>query len=426
MALPAAAVARRQSIPTLPDVAASKHSMLPISTRNLAMNECHGALRSAIAALGACFLFAGFYLGAPMLAQAADPQPLGVAWSVRGAWQIAGRKTPIVAGDGIQPGSLLRPQEETGSHSITVLLPDGQRILDECFTPEDCARGFRVPLLSRAPDPFAVAMLASVRAFIGVEKLEAASTTYAREAQRLPRDEAVARLQSGNRVAIAGLAARLPNGRYSCRLLRLDDAQARATQLQIEKDAPSVEFALPSPGLYDLRFTDNLNRPRIDLFLAAVSPERAPAVQDSFSKAASLLKRWNLSYYAWPVHEFQRAYLQALVLGVKPYSRAIQNDSDGGIRLASAALHTAGVAAEPKFSPQPGSLGGDAAVSLYCDTPGAHIHYTVDGSQPMNSSPVYEAPIEVKGSGLTIKAFAGVTGDKDSPVVTGIFRILHQ
>jgi hypothetical protein len=47
----------------------------------------------------------------------------------------------------------------------------------------------------------------------------------------------------------------------------------------------------------------------------------------------------------------------------------------------------------------------------------------VDGSQPLDGAAVYRAPIVVKGTALTIKAFASAEGKKDSPVVTGIFRI---
>jgi hypothetical protein len=38
---------------------------------------------------------------------------------------------------------------------------------------------------------------------------------------------------------------------------------------------------------------------------------------------------------------------------------------------------------------------------------------------------VYRAPIMVKGTELTIKAFASAAGSRDSAVVTGIFRIRH-
>jgi hypothetical protein len=87
------------------------------------------------------------------------------------------------------------------------------------------------------------------------------------------------------------------------------------------------------------------------------------------------------------------------------------------------AASTNGTAGEPKFSPEPGVFAGDTEVTLRCATPGAVIHYTFDGSQPVASSPVYSAPISVKGTELTIKAFASIPGKKDSAVVTGIYRI---
>jgi hypothetical protein len=90
---------------------------------------------------------------------------------------------------------------------------------------------------------------------------------------------------------------------------------------------------------------------------------------------------------------------------------------------AIASTLTDGVAGEPRLSPEPGVFAGDTEVTLHCATPGATIHYTFDGSQPVASSPVYSAPISVKGTELTIKAFASVPGKKDSAVVTGIYRI---
>ena len=90
--------------------------------------------------------------------------PAGIAWRVIGAWRLDGKGAPISIGDAIQPGSLLQPGEGTAGHSITVFLADGRRILYECFTPENCARGFRVPSLSRIPDPVAVDLLAQIHA----------------------------------------------------------------------------------------------------------------------------------------------------------------------------------------------------------------------------------------------------------------------
>jgi uncharacterized protein len=83
----------------------------------------------------------------------------------------------------------------------------------------------------------------------------------------------------------------------------------------------------------------------------------------------------------------------------------------------------ANVVEEPVFLPRPGRLRGDSSVVLRCGTPAAAIHFTVDGSQPLMSSPVYSAPIMVKGTALTIKAFATASGKDQSAVVTGVFIV---
>ena len=97
-------------------------------------------------------------------AQENAASPAGVAWAVKGTWRVEGKDVPLHTGDSIQPGSLLRPDPVAAQHTIIVLLPDGQRVFYECFTIDDCARGFRVPSLYRDPEPFAVDMLARIGA----------------------------------------------------------------------------------------------------------------------------------------------------------------------------------------------------------------------------------------------------------------------
>ena len=81
------------------------------------------------------------------------------------------------------------------------------------------------------------------------------------------------------------------------------------------------------------------------------------------------------------------------------------------------------VTGEPHFRPAPGKLARSTDISLASGTPDAVIHYTIDGAQPTNNSAVYHGPINVTGTALTIKAFAARAGMKDSPVVTGMYRI---
>jgi len=351
-------------------------------------------------------------------------EPAGIAWSVQGTWRDGGSGSPIFSGDAIEPGALLRPGSDVGGHSITVLLPDGQRILDECFTPEDCARGFRVPVLTQAPDQFAVTTLAAVRSELATTNRNTGMTQDLLPQPRLARDETVAELQEGNQIQIAGLASRLPDGRYKCDLRPLDSAYPRQPRIVIDKAGSAIQLKVPAPGLYRLIITDERDNPRIDVFVAALTPAYAVSVTKSFDDVTALLKRWNLSYYNWPVHEFQRAYLESVVAGLRPANDLAPRAMAHG-QLVAMRAREGKVTGEPVFSPPAGRLSGSAAISLGCRAPRCTMHYTMDGSQPTMSSPVFKSPIMVKGSGLTIKAFASAVGRRDSAVVTANYRIAH-
>ncbi|MEA2539182.1 MAG: hypothetical protein QOH35_548 [Acidobacteriaceae bacterium] len=99
-------------------------------------------------------------------------------------------------------------------------------------------------------------------------------------------------------------------------------------------------------------------------------------------------------------------------------STAIQN-----IKTWTFTSGTTQVAADPVFSPLPGTYTSAQNVSLSSATTGATIYYTVDGSTPTHSSSVYSAPIVVSGASLTIRAFASATGFQDSPIVVGTYQI---
>ena len=353
------------------------------------------------------------------LAPAETPPPAGVAWDVRGQWSIDGVGSPIADGAAILPGSLLVPQGAP-SHSITVLLPDGLRILYECFTAEDCARGFRVPALYRRPAPLAVDLLSRVHFESAMESTHDAMVA---SNSRLPRDETLVVLDSSNHVRIAGLAGQLSNGHYTGELRSLDGDSPRLSHIAFDKSGPAISLPMPGPGVYDLRIADELNSPRIDLFIAAVGPDHAPSLQKPYATVKQLMMEWNTDYQGWPVHDFQRAYLRLFFRRRQPPGDLVPA---GTSRIAStdrSPRDESTIAAEPTFSPAPGVFPGKTVVTLRCSTSGAAMRYTDDTSQPRADSHVYSAPIVVEGTELTIKAFCSAPGHKDSPVVTGVFRI---
>ncbi len=81
----------------------------------------------------------------------------------------------------------------------------------------------------------------------------------------------------------------------------------------------------------------------------------------------------------------------------------------------------------PQFNPPAGTYAGAQNITLFTSTPGASIHYTLDGSAPGRFSPVYAGPIALSNYGTTeIKAIAYKTDMADSAVASAVYSILER
>lgn len=78
--------------------------------------------------------------------------------------------------------------------------------------------------------------------------------------------------------------------------------------------------------------------------------------------------------------------------------------------------------AAPTFSPAGGTFNSAQSVTISCDTNGATIRYTTDGSTPNSNSPVYSGAINVSST-TTIKAYATAPGMNDSAVSSAAYVI---
>jgi len=79
----------------------------------------------------------------------------------------------------------------------------------------------------------------------------------------------------------------------------------------------------------------------------------------------------------------------------------------------------------PTFSPAGGAYYEAQNVVISCNTDGATIHYTTDGSIPTSASPTYSAAINVSTT-TTIKAIAIKSGMLNSDVATATYTIMHN
>lgn len=79
-------------------------------------------------------------------------------------------------------------------------------------------------------------------------------------------------------------------------------------------------------------------------------------------------------------------------------------------------------AVAPVFSPVAGTYTTALAVAITSTTPNRIIRYTLDGTDPTTSSPIYYGPISVT-SDVTIKAFATAAGYLPSTVSSAMYEI---
>src|SRR6266566_4819084 len=81
--------------------------------------------------------------------------------------------------------------------------------------------------------------------------------------------------------------------------------------------------------------------------------------------------------------------------------------------------------ATPAFSPGGGTYTGSVTVSISDATSGAVIHYTIDGSTPTTSSPVYGGALTFTQT-TTLKAMAAASGMTNSAVASATYTIQQQ
>ncbi len=78
--------------------------------------------------------------------------------------------------------------------------------------------------------------------------------------------------------------------------------------------------------------------------------------------------------------------------------------------------------ATPTFAPTPGTYTSQQSIALSCETAGATIYYTLDGSAPTTSSTVYASPITVSAT-TTVKVLAVASGFTESGIASGVYTI---
>jgi hypothetical protein len=260
-------------------------------------------------------------IGGPTVAVAAPSEASGMVWEKHGDWHLNGSTSALRLGEAIPPGGLLTAGAEGPSHSIVILLPDGRRMLCECYEAKLCSQGFRVPAITPQPEPAVWEMFVAVRNVLLLRPAtaETAFPTLAGRESMAVNSEMVAAVIPQGEISIAPALRALPSGQYTLRVSQ--DGQstvpiAPAVQTLDWSAAQKVaQVRVGGPGLYRIRLSDQAYVQRFDIEVLATSPASLAAETAGLKMVRETTLKW--THEGWPLHDFLRVYLESR-LSVSP------------------------------------------------------------------------------------------------------------
>jgi hypothetical protein len=242
----------------------------------------------------------------------------GMVWERHGDWHLNGSSDTLRLGEAIPPGGLITAGAKDPNHSMVILLPDGQRLLCECFEAKTCSQGFRVPAIAPSPKPEVWDMFVSVRnvLLLRPKTAEIAFPIPVGRAEMAGHFEIVAPLSSQGEISISPALRVLPPGRYSLSVMNEGQQPAASTipavqPLDWNVARPVAQIRVAGAGLYHIRVSDQAYTPRIEIEVLAATPASYPAEAAALKQTRETILTWSHTQEAWPVHAFLRAYLES-------------------------------------------------------------------------------------------------------------------
>jgi hypothetical protein len=242
----------------------------------------------------------------------------GMVWERHGDWHLNGSSTGLRLGEAIPPGGLVTGSAESSAHSITILLPDGQRMLCECYEAKTCSQGFRVPAITPQPRPAVWDMFVGVRNVLLLRPAtaETAFPTPTGRAAMAGNFEIVAAVSPQGEISIAPALRVLPPGQYGLSITR-DGQQASPSSrpavqpLDWTSAQKPAQVRVGGPGLYRIRVSDPAYVPRIEIEVLATPPASLAAETAALKQARETILTWSRIHEGWSLHGFLRVYLES-------------------------------------------------------------------------------------------------------------------
>jgi hypothetical protein len=242
----------------------------------------------------------------------------GLVWERHGDWHLNGSSATLRLGEAVPPGGLLTAGAEGPIHSMTILLPDGQRMLCECYEAKTCSQGFRVPAITPRPRAAVWDMFVAVRNILLLRPATAETpfTTPSGRAAMAGNFEMVEAVSPQGEISIAPALRALPPGQYSLGVSS-DGAQAvpasrpAVQPLNWTAGQKIAQMRIAGPGLYRIRVSDQTYVPRIEIEVLATPTASLAAEAAALKDARETILGWMHVHEGWSLHDFLRVYLQS-------------------------------------------------------------------------------------------------------------------
>jgi hypothetical protein len=279
--------------------------------------------RSLLFAMGAGILVPALLVGGSATTVVAEsgppsPNPTGMVWERHGDWHLNGSSDTLRLGEAMPPGGLITAGAEGSTHSMLILLPDGQRMLCECFEAKICSQGFRVPAITPQPTPLVWNMFVAVRNVLLLRPV-AAETAFPKptgRAEMAGNFEMVAAVSPQGEISITPALRVLPPGQYSLSVMKEGQQAAASTipalqPLAWNSGQPVAQVRVGGVGLYHILVSDQAYIPRIEIEALATTPASYPAEAAALKQTRETILDWSHTHEGWPLHPFLRVYLES-------------------------------------------------------------------------------------------------------------------
>ena len=124
----------------------------------------------------------------------------------------------------------------------------------------------------------------------------------------------------------------------------------------------------------------------------------------------------NSSVYAEPLQITETTTVKAIAMKV--------NYANSEVSTLTVTI-TAPTVETPVFNPVPGAYADSVVFSIACETEGAEIHYTLDGTDPTETSTLYSTPVTLTAT-TTVKAKAFKTDWFASEIATAVYTVVYD